>query len=139
MSSKYINKLKFKMLKREKGASLYLTYIIMVVLLAIGLGLSTIVFSQIRMLKGMGDSVIAIHAADTGVERILYAISINDFQPAYSGSVGDASYNAFLVCASGYAGCPPPLFQDPTCLAFYYCLKSIGMYRETKRAIEVTR
>ena len=122
-----------------KGVSIYLSLMIMTILLAIGLGISTIVVSQMKMLKGMGDSVIAIHTADTGVERVLYAISVNDLSQNYQGVVGDASYNASLVCGKDYAGCLNPLQKDSNCLASYYCLKSVGTYKDTKRAIEVTR
>lgn len=56
----------------DKGVSIYLTLMIMFILLAVGLGISTILVSQMKMIKGMGDSVIAFYAADTGIERILY-------------------------------------------------------------------
>jgi len=127
------------MINNSKGVSIYLSLMIMVILLAIGLGISAIVVSQMKMLTGMGDSVIAIYAADTGVERVLYAISINDLHPNYQDSVGEASYNATLVCGSSFTECPSPLIKDPNCLASYYCLKSIGTYKGTKRAIFVTR
>lgn len=122
----------------QKGVSIYLSLMIMVILLAIGLGISTIIVNRLKMLKGIEDSVIAIFAADTGIERVLYAISINDLRTNYSGIVGSASYNATLVCGSTYTECPSPLSQDVNCLAFYYCLKSTGTYNETNRAIEVT-
>lgn len=62
----------FKNDKRQKGVSLYFSLIIMTVLLAIALGISTILTGQTIMIRSMGDSVIAFYAADTGVERILY-------------------------------------------------------------------
>lgn len=123
----------------ERGVTIYLSLMVMAILLAIGLGLSTIIIGQMKMVKEMGDSVIAIFAADTGIERVLYAISINDLQPQYSDQVGNASYNATLVCGKDFNNCPSPLTKDPNCLASFYCLKSIGNYRGTKRAIEVTR
>ena len=57
----------------QKGAvSLYLALMTMIIVLAIGLGITTIIISQMRMIRGMGDSVVAFHAADTGIEKILY-------------------------------------------------------------------
>lgn len=53
----------------QKGVSLYLTIVIMAALLAIVLGLTGILVSQLKMVKGMEDSVIAFFAADTGNER----------------------------------------------------------------------
>jgi hypothetical protein len=58
--------------KIQRGVILYLALMIMTVLLAIGLGISTIILFQLRMIRGMGDSVKAFCAADTGIERILY-------------------------------------------------------------------
>lgn len=66
-------KLKMEFKISQKGAvSLYLALMTMIILLAIGLGITTIIISQMRMIRGMGDSVVAFHAADTGIERILY-------------------------------------------------------------------
>jgi len=56
----------------QKGVSLYFSIIILSILLAIVLGLGTILIGQTRMIKGMGDSVTAFYGADTGIERILY-------------------------------------------------------------------
>ena len=44
----------------------------MIILISIGLGISLIIVSQIKMIKGMGYSVVALYAADTGIERVLY-------------------------------------------------------------------
>jgi len=128
-----------KIFNFEKGVSVYISFMIMTILLIIGFGISTILLSQIKILRGMGDSVLAFCAADTGIERVLYAISINDLQQTYSGLVGEASYNATLVCGFDYEDCPDELIRDENCLASYYCLKSKGIYKETKRAIQVTR
>ncbi|MBZ9569600.1 hypothetical protein KJA16_01615 [Patescibacteria group bacterium] len=56
----------------KKGVSIYLAIMIMFILLAIGLGISVIIVSQMKMIRGMVDSVIAFCAADTGIERILH-------------------------------------------------------------------
>jgi hypothetical protein len=56
----------------KRGVSLYLALIIMFILIAIGLGVSLIIVSQMKMMKGMGDSVVAFYAADTGIEHALY-------------------------------------------------------------------
>jgi len=56
----------------ERGVSLYLGLMIMIILLAIGLGISTIIISQMKMIRGMEDSVIAFYAADTGIEKTVF-------------------------------------------------------------------
>ena len=117
----------------EKGVSVYLALMIMIIVLAIGLGISTIIVSQMKMIRGMGDSVVAIFAADTGIERALYALYKEgaSLPFTYSGSVGDSSYSVEGWLA-GSVDCPTPPND-------YYCLKSIGTYKGTKRAIEGSR
>jgi len=77
-----------------RGVSIYLALIIMFILIAIGLGVSLIIVSQMKMIRGMGDSVVAFYAADTGIENSFYEKrkgsgegTIND------GAVGNATYS----------------------------------------------
>jgi hypothetical protein len=117
-------------LSTNRGASLYLALIILSILMAIVFGLSSITFVQIKIIKGIGDSIIAFYGADTGIERVLYegkfAIPSGTFQETLD---NDASYQA-TVLHPGMADCPSTSF---------YCVKSIGSYRQSKRAIQVTR
>jgi hypothetical protein len=56
----------------NKGVALYLGILIMLIMLTLGIGVSLIILGQLKTIKGMGKSVVAIYAADTGIERILY-------------------------------------------------------------------
>ncbi len=67
----------------HRGVAIYLAIIIMVVLLSIGLGISTLLVNQIKMIRGMGHSVVALYAADTGIERELYEDNLPPFGPYY--------------------------------------------------------
>lgn len=120
---------------RQKGVSLYLALMIVNLLLAMVLGLSAIFIGQLGMIKGMGDSVIALSAADSGIERVLYDGSLP--QNYYSGSLNGASFEVRVSQPLGgkILGVP----EDPDCQAFYFCIKSIGKFRGVKRAIEVIR
>ena len=113
--------------KNNKGISLYFGLIIMAIFLAVALGLTTILIGQIGIMKGMGDSVVAFYAADTGIERILMS---RESPPPTLGDTlpNEASYSV-TVTAGGSPGCNPIL---------NYCIKSIGTFRGTKRAIEIT-
>lgn len=132
----------------QKGVSLYLAIIIMVILLAIVLGVTTILVGQLKMIKEMENSVIAFYAADTGIERVLRVI-MYDPPPA-------ASYSGFLdIDGDGQplnGICPDDLDSHPNdacyklevldseesdCTASLHCIKSVGIYKETRRAIEV--
>ena len=55
----------------NKGSSLYFAVAIIAIVLGIVLGTTSILVLQIRTVRNMGNSVVAIYAADTGVERIL--------------------------------------------------------------------
>ena len=107
---------------KQKGVSLYLALLIMAILLSIGLGISAILFGQIKIIRGIGDSVVAFYAADTGIEEVLYKGS------DVSGVLENgASYSTQI------------LLSGPGCTAPNYCIKSVGIFKESRRAIEITR
>ena len=101
----------------EKGVSIYLALMIMFILLAIGLGVSLIIVSQMKMMKGIGDSVVAFYAADTGIEHSLYNYRRQGGDGNVSGSVGGADYQVTSPTAGTY--------------------KSKGSFAKAKRAIEI--
>lgn len=113
-------------MKIQKGTSLYLSLIIMTIILAMALGLSSIFIGQTKTIKQMGNSVIAFYAADTGIEAVLLNRNSPVSIPEIPLSNG-ATYQVF-VSAAGTGGCPAEK---------NYCVKSIGSYLGTKRAIEI--
>lgn len=56
----------------EKGVSLIMTFFIMVIILGIDLSMSAILYSELKIMRNMGNSVLAFFAADSGVEKVLY-------------------------------------------------------------------
>ena len=124
--------------QKDKGVILFLALIVMSIVLAVALGLSSILVSQIRMSSEMRDSIKAFYAADTGVERALF----DKANPSdnYNGTLDNgAEYNVTVVCSPSYLSCPPPLVMDGDCSGSYFCYKSIGIYKGIKRAIEIER
>ena len=111
----------------EKGVSLYIAILIMSLLLAMGLGLSNILLNQIKIIKGMGSSVVAFYAADTGIERVL----MNKYNAISSNGVSENLDNGagYLISV---------LLPGAGCDALNFCIKSVGTYKGTKRAIEAT-
>ncbi|KKN91784.1 hypothetical protein LCGC14_0214570 [marine sediment metagenome] len=114
----------------QRGVAIYLAIVIMFVLLGIGLGISTLLVGQIRIIRGMGYSVVALYAADTGIERVLYAIRKEN--PPYVPVAGDepftgaaldngATYTVKIISANGTL-----------------TINSIGVYQGTSRAIEIS-
>ncbi|MCX6721983.1 MAG: hypothetical protein NTY04_02240 [Candidatus Staskawiczbacteria bacterium] len=57
---------------KEKGVSLIITFFIMIIILSVVLSLSIILYSEIKVLRNMGNSVVSFYAADSGIEKVLY-------------------------------------------------------------------
>jgi hypothetical protein len=132
--------------KKQRGVSVYLALMIMIILLAIGLGISTIIVSQMKMIKGMEDSVVALYAADSGVEKVLYDDKICRL---LSGCAGRGCIDE-TNCDDGISGgsIPETIIGNINGANVKYQatfsdgaldITSVGIYRETRRAIEVIR
>ena len=126
----------------EKGVSIYLALMIMFISLAIGMGISTILISQIKMIRGMGDSVIAFYAADTGIEQVLYKDMICHHQipPCPANCQDDLDGNGY--CDGILAGTiSDTLTNGASYKAEFYgtavITDSVGTYQGTKRALEI--
>ena len=57
----------------QKGISLVITFLIMAIMLAIVLGIGSILSGQIKIIGNAGDSISAFYAAESGIERTWYA------------------------------------------------------------------
>ena len=66
------NARKFKILKSESGVSLIITLFIMIIILAVVLSVSTLLYSQVKVIRNTGNSVVSFYAADSGIEKVLY-------------------------------------------------------------------
>lgn len=113
-------------MSKQKGISLYLSIMIMVVLLAIVLGISGILLGQLKTMRGMENSVIAFYAADTGIEKVL----INREDPI--------SLDGFSETLPNGAIYEVKVLLGVNCGADNYCISSVGIYKETQRAIQVS-
>ena len=107
-----------KFLISQQGVAIYLALIIVFILLGIGLGLSTILIGQIKMIRGIGYSVPAFYAADSGAERALYGVLKNNDKTSKNGTLDNGSLYNFSLCHGK--------------------IQSTGSYRNVKRAIETT-
>ncbi len=61
-----------KNLPAEAGVTLIITFLIMTILLAIVLSISSVLFNQMKMLSNIGYSISAFYASESGVEKTLY-------------------------------------------------------------------
>jgi len=64
------NFLKFN--NRQRGVSLIISFFVMTIILSIVLAVTTLLYSEIKMIRNIGNSVVAFYAADSGVEKVLY-------------------------------------------------------------------
>lgn len=127
----------------QKGVSIYLTVMIMALILSVALGMGAILVGQIKMVRNMGYSVVSFYAADTGIERAMYAIR-KESSPYVPGS------SSQLCGAGNYFGNTCQLdngaiysIEDnsaPNCggSGIDVCISSKGKNQKTNRAIEIS-
>jgi hypothetical protein len=112
-------------IKKNKGMSLVLVMLITTIVLGIALGISSILFTQIRILREIGYSVVAFYAADTGIERILLSSPPENISETV---LGNGATFTVEVTAGGAGNCD---------VSYSYCIKSVGEYQSVKRAIQI--
>ena len=134
-------------LRAQRGVSLYIAFMITTTLLGIALGMSSLLFSQLGILKGIGQSVFAFYAAEAGLERALYidnTVCLEEEDRAFCLTEEFASLTSDDLTLSngavfelqaelpGESGCSDNL-------GYSHCVKAIGIFLETRRAIRVAR
>ena len=107
----------------NKGISIYFAVIMMSIMLAITLGVATIVIRLLQSTTQLGTSVAAFYAADTGIERVLYKCTHDGC------STGD-SLSGNLVIGSSYN----VIYNDQA-----INVTSTGLYAGVKRSIYINR
>ncbi|MBX4200990.1 pilus assembly PilX N-terminal domain-containing protein [Candidatus Parcubacteria bacterium] len=56
----------------QKGVSLIIVFLIMTIIIAVVLSISTVLFDEVKIVSGIGNSVFSFYAVDTGIEKTLY-------------------------------------------------------------------
>ncbi len=113
--------------KNSRGIDVLFVVLIMGMMLAISLGVSSILRRQTESLRNIGYSVIAFYAADTGIEKVL-----NEENPlvlhGYEETLENGAQYSLTVKEGGRGNCPDEK---------NYCIRSVGTYGTIKRGIEV--
>jgi len=120
------------MLNKQKASFLLYVVLIVSLLLVIAFGLSGLLLAQIRMLGEIGYSVVALYAADAGIERVMMDRD-NPPQFLWGELSEDIKYEVSATEGGSTTECP---FERGG-MEISYCLKSIGTYKGVKRAIEI--
>lgn len=125
---------------QQKGVSLYLAMIILSIFLGISLGLSLILLTQIKMTRGIEESVKALYAADAGIEKMLFNLRPSDGEDLPNLT----HFETETFCSQLLApNCPLGYTVDPDCDAANYCINSIGsigssgFFKNTKRGLRI--
>jgi len=64
--------IKNKIFSSQKGVSLIITFFIMIIILAIVMSVSTILYSEVKIIRNIGNTAVSFFAADSGMEKILF-------------------------------------------------------------------
>ena len=57
---------------KEKGVSLIITFFIMIIILTVVLSISVLLYGEVKVAKNIGNSVVGLYAAESGIEKVLY-------------------------------------------------------------------
>lgn len=113
--------------ERQKGIAIYLAAVTLSIILAVALGVNILAVYQAKSVNETSSSVLAFAAAESGIEWALANVDINNFQPTYD--VVMMSNNASYELSAYRCGAANE----------FLCVKSIGSYHNTQRAIKIQR
>lgn len=116
------------MFKNNQGIALLLTMIILGMIVASALSISTLILGEIKMNKLVDDSVQAIFAADAGMEKLFYWAN----KHPSGGSLVDINYTAVLANGAQYEACTVAQACTDN------ILRSRGIFNTTQRALEAS-
>lgn len=124
----------------EKGISLFLVVVVLGVSLGIIVGASSLIMRQIATVTDLSESVVALHAADSGVEYLIYKILKDGEYSLCSAPCAPDTEDSSTPChqyGNGFTvsglGCGLYLPEDSPVV-----IHSLGEYRQTRRKVEVS-
>lgn len=130
---------------RQRGVAIFLAMIMLTLILSLALGVNTLLISQIKTMRDAGNSVIAFYAAESGIEWALKNIDESDWRDwktnpyrwfldlnnNSNNDVGiDATYDVYTIDPGGAN--PGQCGADAD-----FCVKSVGVYKGTRRIIQI--
>ncbi|UMX48051.1 MAG: hypothetical protein L7H18_00705 [Candidatus Nealsonbacteria bacterium DGGOD1a] len=134
--------LEFNRRNGRRGIAIYLAAVVLTIILAVALGVSLLSVYQLKSLNEAGASVVAFAAAETGVEWSLTSwisgsyLDTTNYQSACPWDAATSKY----ICARNIALGDASYTVDASLCGpanEYLCVRSLGSYRNTQRAIRV--
>jgi Tfp pilus assembly protein PilX len=116
--------------EKQKGISIYLVMVMMSVLTAASLGLTSVIIGGSKIAGNLGYSVKAFHAADTGIEKALY--NIKSTSGTCDNSTSDGTF------ATNYTYDVTMSTTGTNCLNTGTTITSLGQYLNIRRKIQVS-
>ncbi|MEK7627694.1 MAG: hypothetical protein AAB397_03880 [Patescibacteria group bacterium] len=120
--------------RREKGAvGLLLSFIILSIIFIISVGMATVRLVEIQLAYDVFESVVAYQAADSGIEYALNELQIDLTGSAIGAIVGVFCDNYDKVAVGDGFYCLDLTYAGLDVAS----VKSIGMFKDTRRAVEI--
>lgn len=110
----------------QRGIALLLTVIIISIVMMIATLIANIVITQLKLAGDINDSVVAIYAADSGVEWQLYQIRQGCLSDPDKCVPQPVMFNGATITTTLTGSSPS------------FTIKSLGAYKEVKRQFEVS-
>ena len=131
----------------QRGVALYIAFMIMTILMGIAFGMSSLLFSQLGILKGMGHSIFAFYATEAGLERALFidntvCLEAEEHAPCLTAEFADISPEQMVLDNGASYQLKAESPGEPGCsdaLGYNYCVRAEGSYKQARRAIRVAR
>jgi len=57
---------------KQKGVSLIMAFFIMIIVLSVVLSVSALLYSEVKVIRNISNSIISFYAADSGIEKVLF-------------------------------------------------------------------
>ena len=100
---------------QQKGIALLVTFFIMGVSVALVLGVSVILLSELKMIRGMGNSVVVFYTAETGIEKTLYydrKVKDGEWDRGICNICNSCADDGCVSCSAIGADCGPSTCSD---------------------------
>lgn len=126
--------MKHKASKNEKGISLILTMLTLMIIFVIAFGVANLMLGQIKMAQEVPISLRAYYAAEVGIERKLY--EMRKEEPPDTNNIGSPPdcTGGGAVCLNGSDVC----YSVSVTTGTTTYIKSYGCHRRIKRSVEVS-
>jgi len=121
----------------QKGVILLFSVLFLSLIAGVSLGMAGILLNEVKISRNIGNSVVALHAAGSGIET---ALKLKDNFSEICSSLGCCEESGFF-CNVGTSGAKYFIrvyeTGEGTCSSETACVQSIGIYRGVRRGLEV--